>query len=140
MKNALFILLVFSLLSTSCSVIHGGEEFGDVVGSWDHPPLIEEIVNNNFMIPSRYIITIFDKNLTGRIDKESRHGDFESDSFKYSIKGNTLTITFDEESANNRYVISGVNTYAISDNELTIISEDGIITVLPRHYYGGPLL
>ncbi len=144
MKRPLIILLVISLLSTSCSVIHWDEEFGDVVGTWVNPPLTEDAIEtlpiNNFMIQSWTIKTIFDKNLTGRIDKESSQGDYESDSFKYNIKGNTLTITFDEESANNRYVISGVNTHTISDHKLTIIGEDGIITVLTKHYGSGGLL
>jgi len=141
MKKALFILLVSSLFLTSCSVIHWDDEYGNIVGTWVYPTLTEAAKkhppDHN---PSWTIKTIFDKNLTGRIDKESDQGDYETDSFKYNIKENTLTITFDQEAANNRYIISGVNTYAVSDNQLTITSEDGTITVLDKYYSSNPIL
>ncbi len=135
MKRPLIILLVISLLSASCSVIHWDEEFGNIVGTWNYapfssvalkkkpPPLSDDCETN--------ITIAFNKNLTGTLDKVCKN-EFETDIFKYNIKGDILTITFDQPSSDISYSFSGINTYIVSGNELSITNGAGRIMVLTK--------
>ncbi len=140
MKRPLIILLVISLLSASCSVIHwdeefGDEGFGDVVGTWNYSPFSSVALQ---MKPpplsddcETKITITFNKNLTGTLDKVCKN-EFETDIFKYNIKRDILTITFDQPSSDNSYSFSGINTYIVSGNELFITNGAGRIMVLTK--------
>ena len=99
MKRPLIILLVISLLSTSCSVINWDDEFGDVVGTWNYAPFSSVELQKKpppLSDDCETKITItFNKNLTGTLDKVCKN-EFETDVFKYNIKGDILTIIFDQ--------------------------------------------
>ena len=133
MKYFLIMILV-AIVSTSCVE----DEFGNVVGTW-----IESSRSNGTLLKSlppdpspckNHLIISFNKKLIGHLDKDNYCGaDYELAGFSYNIKEGELTIMFDDQSTKNNWeIISGVNTYVISGNKLTITGEDGTITVLTK--------
>ena len=130
-----YILTVIIALMLSVSCIE--DEFGNVAGTWLYPAMksgeskkIPPKVDNC----ERNITTTFHKNLTGTLDKDKLcSSNHETNSFIYNIKGDKLTITYDHQSASGLNFNSGLNTYIISGNELTLTNEDGTITVLTKY-------
>lgn len=114
------------------------DEFGNVVGTWVHPPLIDSSSNKIPPEPKeddceREITTTFHKNLTGTLDKDKLcDSGSETYSFIYNIKEGTLTISYDHQFPDNLYAFSGIYTYVISGNELIITDDEGKITVLTK--------
>jgi len=129
---SLLIIILVAMVSTSCVE----DEFGNVVGTWIESSgsgALLKTPTDTFPCKKHLIIT-FDKKLIGGLDKDNycRH-DYELASFKYNIKEGELTITFDDQSSKNNWdIISGVNTYFISGDKLTITDKDGTITVLTK--------
>ncbi len=132
-----FITVLALVLTISSCSIFVEDEFGNVIGTWEHPELPGYPAKNKYHPdiphPSWEISVTFNKNLTGGLDKKSDQGDNEeTDSFTYNVKGDQLTITFDEELANKWYAISGNNTYVIANDTLVLKSADETITKLVR--------
>ena len=126
-------MIIALMLSVSCIE----DEFGNVAGTWLYPTMTS---GESKKIPpkvddcERNITTTFHKNLTGTLDKDKLcSSNHETNSFIYNIKGDTLTITYDHQSASGLNFNSGLNTYIISGNELTLTNEDGTITVLTKY-------
>lgn len=125
------------IVSTSCV---DDNDFFNLVGSWENPPRSESsgpvlkmsAMNKSDDCDMRFYIT-FNKDLTGILDKTSNCADYELVDFDWSIKGDELTIIFNQETENNWDIISGTNTFDISGNILTITSEDGTITELSSY-------
>lgn len=131
-KSLVFLTIIITFVSCSIFV---EDEFGNVIGAWAHPSLPgyeSKKLHPDIPQTSWEISAIFNKNLTGSIDKKSTQNDYETDGFTYNVKGDKLTITFDQESVNNWYEISGVNTYVIAKDTLVITSDDNTITKLVR--------
>ena len=134
MKYFLIMILV-AIVSTSCVE----DEFGNVAGTW-----LESSRSNGLVLKrppedptstcEKHLIITFNKTLIGHLDKDNYCGsDYELAGFQYNVKEGELTIAFDDQSTkNNLDIISGVNTYVISGNKLTITGEDGTITVLTK--------
>ena len=116
------------------------DEFGNVVGTWVHPQFTDFSPNKTASKPDATdcepnITTTFHKNLTGTLDKNKDKlcdSGSETYSFKYNIKGGTLTITYDHQFPDNLHAFSGIYTYVISGNELIITDDEGKITVLTK--------
>ena len=129
------IMVIVVMVAVSCVE----DEFGSVAGTWVQQSSTSSELNK---LPMDLRLkwettTIFKTNQTGSIDRNGidTNGDkvdYSTNRFKYHIKMGTLTITFDEESDNDKYVISGINSYVVSGNKLTITGEDGTITVLTK--------
>jgi len=127
MKYLIVIILV-AMASTSCVE----DEFGSVVGTWVQQSSASPELNKKPPIEHWETTTVFKSNQTGGIDKNSNWGDYSTNRFKYHVLMGTVTITFDEESDNDRYVISGINSYVVSGNKLTLTGDDGSITVFTK--------
>jgi len=131
-KFLVFLTLIITFVSCSIFV---EDEYGNVIGTWIHPSLpgyAFKKLHPDIPQTSWEISATFNKNLTGSVDKTSSQNDFETDGFTYNVKGDKLTITFDRESVNNSYNISGDNTYVITNDTLIITSDDDTITKLAR--------
>ena len=130
MKNLLMMILVV-LVSGSCIE----DEFGNIAGTWQYPPVTNVAFKTGPPPPfdecAPKITITFNKNLTGTLDKLCE-SELETDSFIYNIKGDQLTITFDQQASDNSIVISGIFTYIISGKELFITNEAGRIMVLTK--------
>ena len=134
MKRINYFLMMILVVTLSVSCIE--DEFGNVVGTWVYPEFTSfasKKMPPNLGDCEREISITFYKNLTGTLDKEKYYdGDFESDSFKYNIKEGKLTILFDQNTANDPSANSGVFTYLITGNELSLTDEAGKNKVLTR--------
>ena len=131
-----YILIMVMAVMVSVSCVE--DEFGSVAGTWVQQSSTSSELNKMPPPLEKWeTTTIFKTNQTGSIDRNGidTNGDkvgYSTNRFKYHVLMGTLTITFDEESDNDKYVISGINSYVVSGNKLTITGEDGTITVLTK--------
>lgn len=127
----LLIMILVTMVSGSCVE----DEFGNVVGTWIYPTFQDasnKIPPESESCESQVTIT-FHNNLTGILDMDKYcNPDSEKYDFIYNVKEGTLTITYNEGSTHSRYDGSESYSYVVSNNELTLIDKDGIITVLAR--------
>ena len=131
----ILIMVMAVMLSVSCVE----DEFGSLAGAWVQQSSTSSGLNKIPPDPSLKweTTTIFKTNQTGSIDRNginmnSDKVGYITNRFKYHVLMGTLTITFDEESDNDKYVISGINSYVVSGNKLTLTGEDGTITVFTK--------
>ena len=118
MIDSLLIICMAVMVSTSCV---DDNDFFSLVGTWENPPVLE---SNGpvFKMPPEYpsddcethIFITFNEDLTGVLDKESICADYGLAGFEWSIKGDEMTVTFDQESENNWDIISGTNIFETS--------------------------
>lgn len=136
-----FFAFIFILLITSSCV---EDEFGNVVGTWgytsesfedvpiDRPPPIgggpgtcevpANISFHNDLTGIQLIDTDCDNDIFDPIDY----------SFEYHIKEGLITITYIEEAPVDKNDFSGVNSFLVSDNSLTLTNEEGETLVLDK--------
>ena len=133
----LLMMIMAAMVSASCA---DDNDFFNLVGSWENRPFPNNTEykmrhpDESFDDCEKYIIITFNKDLTGNLDKDNDcNPDYELVGFKWRIKGDQLTITFDQQSENNWDIIAGTNTFDISGNILTIKGDDGTITELTRY-------
>ena len=124
----ILIMVMAVMLAVSCIE----DEFGSVAGTWVQQSSTSSELNKIPPIEVWETTTVFKTNQTGGIDRNGSWGGYYTNRFKYHVLMGTLTITFDEESDNDKYVISGVNSYVVSGNKLTLTGEDGTITVFTK--------
>lgn len=134
-----FAFIFILLISSSCVE----DEFGNVVGTWgytsesfedipvDRPPAIGDPPTCE--VPANIS---FHKDLTGLqlIDTDCDNDIFDpiDYSFEYHIKEGLMTITYIEEAPVDKNDFSGVNSFLVSDNSLTLTNESGETLVLDK--------
>ena len=133
-KSLSIIILIF-VISTSCA---DDNDFHSLIGEWENPPksgnpvlMSSSEITSDDCEPPIYIS--FEKNLTGELQiSSSCDGNYELVSFDWGIKGDELTIIFDSNSDNIWESVSGNNSFYIKGDRLTIINEDGTISLLSK--------
>ena len=134
-----FFAFIFILMISSSCV---DDEFGNVVGTWgynsesfedvpiDRPPPIGG-GPGTCEVPG---CISFHNDLTGiqLIDTDCDNDIFDpiDYSFEYHIKEGLITITYIEEAPVDKNDFSGVNSFLVSDNSLTLTNEAGESLVL----------
>lgn len=133
------------LASVSCVE----DEYGNVVGTWVYkvevsPGHVAKKVSmppdvNPTPCEDEFLSISFYNDLTGSQLKKSNTNEEceptpDSYSFEYNIKEGVLTINYDgpQETPEGDFNLSGENSFLVVDNELTITSEEGIVTVLTK--------
>ena len=135
-KSKYFLVIILTLMAfISCA---DDNEFHNLIGTWVHPTFSDSELNKTRSGPPSYdceteIYITFNQSLTGTLDKnDTCNSQNEEVGFNWSIKGDQMTVVYNQQSDSNWDLISGLKTFKISGNILTIISEDGIITELHR--------